>query len=50
MGDENFGEAGNREFLGSFFFFFFDVNTALLLNFKPKKIHHGLKLTQESKD
>ena len=32
------------------FFFFLDVNTKLILNFKPKEIHHGLKLAQGSKD
>ena len=34
----------------NFICFFFYVNTALILNFKPIEIHHGLKLAQESKD
>ena len=40
----------NLLFINFICFFFFYVNTALILNFKPIEIHHGLKLAQENKD
>ena len=40
----------NLLFINFICFFFFYVNTALILNFKPIEIHHRLKLAQESKD